>query len=206
VIGAVRRQPLPDAPIHAISEELIIGAGDLHPLMVIDPTSYTIAVSQAKARAHGRLRCELSRDLAATGNLRPPAAAACAKRTRGKTAEWPWAIETQSVYQAQGTGEGLTVLKNRERRIFEARLLSDEPFTLEELAEEFGVSRERVGQIEVRAFEKMQNPAPRCDGAAGKAGGILGTNSHFASQPRYRDLKGMWMLTANLMAPLGSRY
>jgi hypothetical protein len=51
VIGAVRRQPLPDAPIHAISEELIIGAGDLHPLMVIDPTSYTIAVSQAKARA-----------------------------------------------------------------------------------------------------------------------------------------------------------
>jgi RNA polymerase sigma-32 factor len=44
----------------------------------------------------------------------------------------------------------------RERRIFEARRLSEEPVTLEDLAEEFGVSRERVRQIEVRAFEKVQ--------------------------------------------------
>jgi RNA polymerase sigma-32 factor len=50
----------------------------------------------------------------------------------------------------------LTVLNERERRIFEARRLSDDPVTLEELAEEFGVSRERVRQIEVRAFEKVQ--------------------------------------------------
>ncbi|MBI4274529.1 MAG: RNA polymerase sigma factor RpoH [Rhizobiales bacterium] len=50
----------------------------------------------------------------------------------------------------------LTVLNDRERRIFEARRLADEPITLEELAEEFGVSRERVRQIEVRAFEKVQ--------------------------------------------------
>jgi RNA polymerase sigma-32 factor len=50
----------------------------------------------------------------------------------------------------------LTVLNDRERRIFEARRLSDDPVTLEELAEEFGVSRERVRQIEVRAFEKVQ--------------------------------------------------
>ena len=54
-------------------------------------------------------------------------------------------------------GEALTVLNDRERRIFEARRLSDDPITLEELAEEFGVSRERVRQIEVRAFEKVQN-------------------------------------------------
>jgi RNA polymerase sigma-32 factor len=54
-------------------------------------------------------------------------------------------------------GEALTVLNQRERRIFEARRLADEPITLEELAEEFGVSRERVRQIEVRAFEKVQN-------------------------------------------------
>jgi RNA polymerase sigma-32 factor len=54
-------------------------------------------------------------------------------------------------------GEALTVLNERERRIFEARRLADEPITLEELAEEFGVSRERVRQIEVRAFEKVQN-------------------------------------------------
>jgi RNA polymerase sigma-32 factor len=50
----------------------------------------------------------------------------------------------------------LGVLNDRERRIFEARRLADEPVTLEELAEEFGVSRERVRQIEVRAFEKVQ--------------------------------------------------
>jgi RNA polymerase sigma-32 factor len=50
----------------------------------------------------------------------------------------------------------LTVLNDRERRIFQARRLADEPVTLEELAEEFGVSRERVRQIEVRAFEKVQ--------------------------------------------------
>jgi RNA polymerase sigma-32 factor len=48
------------------------------------------------------------------------------------------------------------VLNDRERRIFEARRLADDPVTLEELAEEFGVSRERVRQIEVRAFEKVQ--------------------------------------------------
>ena len=50
----------------------------------------------------------------------------------------------------------LDVLNDRERRIFEARRLADDPVTLEELAEEFGVSRERVRQIEVRAFEKVQ--------------------------------------------------
>ena len=53
-------------------------------------------------------------------------------------------------------GEALTGLTNRERRIFEARRLADEPSSLEELAEEFGVSRERIRQIEVRAFEKVQ--------------------------------------------------
>ncbi|HSI40413.1 MAG TPA: RNA polymerase sigma factor RpoH [Xanthobacteraceae bacterium] len=50
----------------------------------------------------------------------------------------------------------LSVLNPRERRIFEARRLVDDPMTLEDLAAEFGVSRERVRQIEVRAFEKVQ--------------------------------------------------
>jgi RNA polymerase sigma-32 factor len=50
----------------------------------------------------------------------------------------------------------LGVLNDRERRIFEARRLVDDPVTLEDLAAEFGVSRERVRQIEVRAFEKVQ--------------------------------------------------
>ncbi|MEO0810633.1 MAG: RNA polymerase sigma factor RpoH, partial [Pseudomonadota bacterium] len=47
-------------------------------------------------------------------------------------------------------------LNDRERRIFEARRLAEEPLTLEDLSEEFGVSRERIRQIEVRAFEKVQ--------------------------------------------------
>jgi len=50
----------------------------------------------------------------------------------------------------------LGVLNDRERRIFEARRLADEPLTLEQLSEEFNISRERVRQIEVRAFEKVQ--------------------------------------------------
>ena len=50
----------------------------------------------------------------------------------------------------------LSVLNDRERRIFEARRLSDDPITLEDLSDEFDISRERVRQIEVRAFEKVQ--------------------------------------------------
>jgi RNA polymerase sigma-32 factor len=53
--------------------------------------------------------------------------------------------------------DALTVLNKRERRIFETRRLAEEQITLVELAEEFGVSRERVRQIEVSAFEKVQN-------------------------------------------------
>jgi RNA polymerase sigma-32 factor len=53
--------------------------------------------------------------------------------------------------------DALSVLNARERRIFEARRLSEDPITLEELSTEFGVSRERVRQIEVRAFEKVQD-------------------------------------------------
>jgi RNA polymerase sigma-32 factor len=52
--------------------------------------------------------------------------------------------------------QALGVLNERERRIFEARRLSDDPITLEDLSSEFGISRERVRQIEVRAFEKVQ--------------------------------------------------
>lgn len=48
------------------------------------------------------------------------------------------------------------VLSGRERQIFEARHLADDPETLEELAEKFNVSRERIRQIEVRAFEKVR--------------------------------------------------
>ena len=50
----------------------------------------------------------------------------------------------------------MAVLNERERQVFEARRLREEPVTLEELSAEFGVSRERIRQIEVRAFEKVQ--------------------------------------------------
>jgi len=63
-------------------------------------------------------------------------------------------------------GEALTVLNDRERRIFEARRLAEDPITLEELADEFGVSRERVRQIEVRAFGKVRDRVIHVLGAA----------------------------------------
>ena len=52
--------------------------------------------------------------------------------------------------------EAMDKLTDRERRVFEARRLQDEPVTLEDLSQEFGVSRERIRQIEVRAFDKVQ--------------------------------------------------
>lgn len=52
--------------------------------------------------------------------------------------------------------KALGSLNERERRIFEARRLAEDPVTLEDLSAEFGVSRERIRQIEVRAFEKVQ--------------------------------------------------
>src|ERR671931_1867208 len=66
------------------------------------------------------------------------------------------AEDEESDNRKKALGEALSVLNDRERRIFEARRLADDPITLEDLAAEFGVSRERVRQIEVRAFEKVQ--------------------------------------------------
>ncbi|HEY2228543.1 MAG TPA: RNA polymerase sigma factor RpoH [Xanthobacteraceae bacterium] len=90
-------------------------------------------------------------------------------REDGDSGEWQdWLVDDSASQETRlaereeadsrrkALGEALSVLNGRERRIFEARRLADEPITLEELAEEFGVSRERVRQIEVRAFEKVQ--------------------------------------------------
>ena len=91
-------------------------------------------------------------------------------REDGDSGEWQdWLVDEQPSQERvlaeseeldnrrKALGEALNVLNERERRIFEARRLSDDPITLEELADEFGVSRERVRQIEVRAFEKVQH-------------------------------------------------
>jgi RNA polymerase sigma-32 factor len=58
--------------------------------------------------------------------------------------------------RSKALAQALGVLNERERRIFEARRLADDPVTLEDLAAKFSISRERVRQIEVRAFQKVQ--------------------------------------------------
>ena len=91
-------------------------------------------------------------------------------RDDGDSGEWQdWLVDEvsdqetrlvedeESDNRRKALGEALSVLNERERRIFEARRLADDPITLEDLAAEFGVSRERVRQIEVRAFEKVQS-------------------------------------------------
>jgi RNA polymerase sigma-32 factor len=66
-------------------------------------------------------------------------------------------VESEELdHRRQFLARALDSLNDRERRIFVARRLTDEPATLEDLSAEFGVSRERIRQIEVRAFEKVQ--------------------------------------------------
>jgi RNA polymerase sigma-32 factor len=84
--------------------------------------------------------------------------------------EWQdWLVDDQTVSQEtvvaeneekslrmELLGQAMETLSDREKHILTERRLKDEPTTLEELAGEYGVSRERVRQIEVRAFEKLQ--------------------------------------------------
>src|SRR5215204_716120 len=67
------------------------------------------------------------------------------------------AAEEEGQNRLAALRDALSVLNPRERRIFEARRLAEDPMTLEDLSSEFGVSRERVRQIEVRAFEKIHD-------------------------------------------------
>ena len=90
-------------------------------------------------------------------------------RQEGEGGEWQdWLVDDSSSQESilveseesdnrlGALRQALGSLNERERRIFEARRLLDDPVTLEELSAEFGISRERVRQIEVRAFEKVQ--------------------------------------------------
>src|SRR6266403_1410240 len=91
-------------------------------------------------------------------------------RDDGEAGEWQdWLVDTSPNQEAimaeheefdhrrEALNGAIGVLNPRERRIFEARRLAEDPMTLEDLASEFGVSRERVRQIEVRACEKVQS-------------------------------------------------
>jgi RNA polymerase sigma-32 factor len=106
---------------------------------------------------------DMNRRLSGDSSLNAPI------RADGDSGEWQdWLVDESSSQESrlaeseeldnrrQALSDALSVLNDRERRIFEARRLADDPVTLEELADEFGVSRERVRQIEVRAFEKVQ--------------------------------------------------
>ena len=65
--------------------------------------------------------------------------------------------ETEEFSERMGLlTNAMSDLNEREKAIFQARRLRDDPATLEELAQEYNVSRERIRQIEVRAFEKVQ--------------------------------------------------
>ncbi|MAW86151.1 MAG: RNA polymerase sigma factor RpoH [Phyllobacteriaceae bacterium] len=107
----------------------------------------------------------MNRRLSGDASLNAPIRA-----TEGESGEWQdWLVDEQDDQETMLVeqdelenrramlGKALDVLNERERRIFQARRLSEDPITLEDLSSEFGISRERVRQIEVRAFEKVQD-------------------------------------------------
>ena len=107
----------------------------------------------------------MNRRLSGDASLNAPIRA-----TEGESGEWQdWLVDDHDSQEdmlieqdeldnrRQMLAGAMSVLNDRERRIFEARRLADEPLTLEELSSEFDISRERVRQIEVRAFEKVQD-------------------------------------------------
>ena len=138
--------------------------------------------SQIQALEEGDLRADQVKEIATKLNVSEEEVVSMNRRlsgdaslnapiraTEGDSGEWQdWLAddaETQESVLAEQDEldqrrlmlrEALDVLDTRERRIFEARRLSEDPLTLEQLSEEFSVSRERVRQLEVRAFEKVQ--------------------------------------------------
>ncbi|MDP3897217.1 MAG: RNA polymerase sigma factor RpoH [Mesorhizobium sp.] len=131
--------------------------GDMHPDQVQEIAT-RLNVSKEEV-------ISMNRRLSGDASLNAPIRA-----SEGESGEWQdWLVDNSSnqedmlveqdeLENRRTMLEGaLSVLNERERRIFEARRLSDEPMTLEELSSEFDISRERVRQIEVRAFEKVQD-------------------------------------------------
>jgi len=115
----------------------------------------------------------MNRRLAGDSSLNAPV------RNDSESGEWQdWLVdETRDQETALADSEeaerrrgmlntALQNLNERERRVFEARRLAEDPLTLEELSAEFGVSRERIRQIEVRAFEKVQKAVQKAAAAA----------------------------------------
>ncbi|HEX9470246.1 MAG TPA: RNA polymerase sigma factor RpoH [Bradyrhizobium sp.] len=129
--------------------------GDLHPDQV---TSIAKSLNVTE-----RDVVDMNRRLAGDTSLNAPI------HDEGEAGEWQTYLVDQSPSpeaivveqdekdrQHRALVDAIDVLNGRERRIFEARHLVDEPLTLEDLAAEFNVSRERIRQIETRAFEKVR--------------------------------------------------
>jgi RNA polymerase sigma-32 factor len=103
------------------------------------------------------------------------------------TQEITLAEEQETAYRHRALNNAISNLNQRECRIFTARWLTDEPATLEELAAEYGISGERVRQIEQRAFQKVK--------AAVQALG------HSSGGPVYASPKNMKQQEATALAP-----
>lgn len=134
-----------------------LGDGDLTPDQVKEIAT-RLQVSEEEV-------ISMNRRLSGDASLNSPIRA-----TEGESGEWQdWLVDDSESQESmlieqdeleqrrRMLDNALDVLNDRERRIFQARRLSEDPLTLEELSGEFGISRERVRQIEVRAFEKVQD-------------------------------------------------
>ncbi|MGJ8571147.1 MAG: RNA polymerase sigma factor RpoH [Hoeflea sp.] len=143
--------------------------GDLRPDQVAEIAT-KLNVSEAEV-------ISMNRRLAGDASLNAPIRA-----SEGESGQWQdWLVddsesqEDMLVEQDQletrraMLKSALDVLNEREKRIFEARRLRDDPITLEDLSGEFDISRERVRQIEVRAFEKVQDAVQKAAAARDKA-------------------------------------
>ncbi|MGY6708007.1 MAG: RNA polymerase sigma factor RpoH [Rhizobiaceae bacterium] len=130
--------------------------GDLNPEQVTEIAT-RLNVSEAEV-------ISMNRRLSGDASLNAPIRA-----SEGESGEWQdWLVDDQRSQEdvlveedelsqrRSMLSDAMSVLNEREKRIFEARRLAEDPMTLEELSGEFDISRERVRQIEVRAFEKVQ--------------------------------------------------
>jgi RNA polymerase sigma-32 factor len=130
--------------------------GNLHPDQ-IKHIATTLSVTEADV-------VSMNQRLGGDASLNAP------MRADEGTSEWQdWLVDDTpdqetTLGNSEEYSERMTLLTNamgdlneREKAIFQARRLKENPATLEELAQEYNVSRERIRQIEVRAFEKVQD-------------------------------------------------
>jgi RNA polymerase sigma-32 factor len=142
----------------AKSKIAALQSGDMHPNQVTLIAKHLGVTDQEVV--------DMDRRLGGDSSLNAPI------HDEGETGEWQdylvdqspspealLAVRDETDHQQKALIHAIGVLNQRERRIFEARHLADAPITLKDLAAEFNVSRERVRQIEVRAFEKVRNAA-----------------------------------------------